>query len=278
MLLNDQEIQALKLVSGGLPANFQPAGYDVSIAEIIDADGRKISQQSYKLRPQGIAWVVSTESVELPDNVLAYATIRTSLCNEGVLALNIGIVDPGWKGPISTAFINFGKNDFVLEKSEKFLRLSFHRTRTPPSMKNPVINDPSKYLKDVRQRARVNFGDTFLNLGDRLAKEQRQAAIKNLPLYGFAAAIFSIALTIVSLGFSHFSSWRAPTDIRQALENGNALNSYVIDGRAAERIAELEAALIRLECDRARHQETNNFDADLLAVATIQDCRAEEQE
>jgi dUTPase len=210
MLLNNQDIEGRKLIRGAVPANYQPGGYDVSIAEIVDADGRMVAGQTHKLPPQGIAWAVSAETVTLPDDVLGYATIRTSLCNEGVLALNIGIVDPGWSGPISTAFINFGKDDFILEKGEKFLRLTFHSAGATPSkrgatadFRDQAARDPNKaaefrekYIKKVRHRARHHFGDTFLNLGSRLAREQRRAAIKNLPIYGFAAALFSIALTV----------------------------------------------------------------------------------
>ena len=57
--------------------------------------------------PQGIVQVVSSERVKVPSTITGLATVKTSLCNEGLLALNIGIIDPGYEGAISSFLLNF---------------------------------------------------------------------------------------------------------------------------------------------------------------------------
>lgn len=88
MLLSDKEIKKHGLIHDGLDSNFRAISYDVTIGRIIETNGRK--RNSLILRPQGIVEVVSKEKVKLPRDIAGYAMVKTSLCNEGILPLNIG--------------------------------------------------------------------------------------------------------------------------------------------------------------------------------------------
>ncbi len=139
MMLNRNEIVAEGLIATGFdPKGLRDAGYDLRIETLIGKDEKeqiKLASQSYNLAPQGIAAVVSHEVLKLPANVCAYASVKTSLCREGVLAINIGVIDPGWEGPISSILLNFGKDSYQLKNNQPFLRLTFHRITAPENVK-----------------------------------------------------------------------------------------------------------------------------------------------
>src|ERR1041385_9038537 len=126
MVLNSRQIIDLGIIPNGEPQNFRAISYDLTVGKIIATNGRK--RNSLILKPQGIVEVVSREMVKLPKNVVGYAMVKTSLCNEGILPLNIGIVDPGYEGPLSATLLNFGKKPFPLSRGKIFLRLTFHES------------------------------------------------------------------------------------------------------------------------------------------------------
>ena len=130
MMLNKDEIIQRGLIVGGCSRESMPdVGYNLRIATLIGKgpDGKtETYNDDFDLEPSGIAAVVSKETVKLPGDVCAYASVKTGLCREGVLAINIGIIDPGWEGPISSFLLNFGKDLYRLKNGEEFLRLTFH--------------------------------------------------------------------------------------------------------------------------------------------------------
>ena len=70
--------------------------------------------------------VISIETIKVPQNVAGYASVKTGLSRQGLLALNTGILDPGYEGPLSATVVNFGKSDSLLNHGDTFLRLTFH--------------------------------------------------------------------------------------------------------------------------------------------------------
>jgi deoxycytidine triphosphate deaminase len=46
------------------------------------------------------------ELTVLPDGIAGIDLVKPSLRNEGIIALGIGIVDPGWEGKLSSFLAN----------------------------------------------------------------------------------------------------------------------------------------------------------------------------
>jgi hypothetical protein len=65
--------------------------------------------------------VVSRESLRLPDTITGHVLLKNELCTKGVLAINIGVVDPGFNGPISSTLINFGRETCSVEKGTHYV-------------------------------------------------------------------------------------------------------------------------------------------------------------
>jgi hypothetical protein len=96
---------------------------------------------------------------------MAYVHVKTALCNEGVLALNIGIVDPRWSGPLQSALLNFGKVTHRIHKGDVFGRITFHLTEAPEQPTEAELGELTRRLctteNEVKARAQSHV-DTFL--------------------------------------------------------------------------------------------------------------------
>jgi len=178
--------------------SFRPSSYDLRIDCVIDSAGT-IYYDSYILKPQEVAWVVSKEMLRLPNHVTATAHIKTSLCNDGILALNTGIVDPGWEGPLSTPLLNFGKTSHVLRSGDQFLRLLFHSHAAEEA--EPLKTNRPKYVADKQDKAVRFFGDKFLDANAILKEALNANIFKYASVIGVGAGIFvAIVAAVLTLG------------------------------------------------------------------------------
>jgi dUTPase len=135
--------------------------YDATVGEII-ACGRRIQQDTFMLSSRGVVWVISQEEFTLPDDITGLVTLRTTWAHEGVFALNVGVLDPGWKGPVATALVNFGRDPFEIKKGDSFFRvLFFDCDSVSASTTGP--NSREAYLADIAKKSR-GFSETFLNM------------------------------------------------------------------------------------------------------------------
>lgn len=163
MLLSGEQLKAIKLIEDGKPKQYRAAGYDVVIEKIIDHRGIDIAEDFFALPPNGIVEVISAETIKLPSDVCGFASIKTGLCDQGVLALNIGIVDPGWQGRVSTTLINFGNQKRILSKGDTFLRLTFHKFDQPAQV--PIVAIPDdQYIRDKQKKAKSYFNENFIDV------------------------------------------------------------------------------------------------------------------
>ena len=79
----------------------EPRGTILRIKSMVekDADGTTQSRSDcIDLPPQGVTVLISEETIMLPKHICAYASVKTSLCREGVLAINSGVVDRAGTG------------------------------------------------------------------------------------------------------------------------------------------------------------------------------------
>jgi deoxycytidine triphosphate deaminase len=201
MLLSDQEIKNRRLVENRIEAHFRAASYDLSVGTIISVEGKE-EEGEYWLKPQGIVEIISRERVKLPKDVVGYVMVKTSLCNQGILALNIGIVDPGYEGFLSTTLLNFGKNKFLLRINDVFLRLTFLDCYISPRSNRPSPVGYRDYVRGKREKME-NFPETFLNLeatvqeaSEPLFEDLKKKLIFWVPVGAFALALFAFLVTL----------------------------------------------------------------------------------
>jgi len=160
MIQNHEQLKAI--IIGFDTSQFTNASYNLTIGQIIDMDSKIVND--FTLKPQGMVYVVMKEQLKVPMDVIGFAHVKTSLTKRGIMATNIGIIDCGYEGYISTLLINFGKNDCFLSEGDPALRITFAEINKPKE-NIPIKNegDHTAYTKNVR-RDITNLDDKFLNL------------------------------------------------------------------------------------------------------------------
>ncbi len=226
-LLSGEEIKTGALVEQGEEKLFRASTYDLSVGDIIPSGAGISGDSKYSLPPGGMVRVVSKESLKLPDTVTGHVLLKNELCTRGVLAINIGVVDPGFEGPISSTLINFGREACVVEKGTPFLRVSFHRCPQSPKAKASAKYDRETYLKRVKQEVLAYSGPTFLNMDAMTAKAAEKAFVsfkEGLVLWATLVAVLLALLAIFApLGASYVEKYvvareQRETQIEQAVE------------------------------------------------------------
>lgn len=244
-MLTGKEIEAAGLIAGGVPAGYRASSYDVHIGQVVTNDGEL--HTSFKMPAQGIVQVISRERVKMPSTLSGIATVKTSLCNEGLLALNIGIIDPGYAGCISSFLVNFSNVPRILSRGEPFLRLQFMPLPNGAHPASPT--DHAKYIMERRAQA-ARFGETFLNLS-----EQVRTAAKNefsewrrgvLTAAGAAALVLAVATFFLNFGtLGLVKGWLQPADTVRAELFRNLLSEQTAELIKAN--GELKSRLDALE-------------------------------
>lgn len=120
---------------------------------------------SFWLEPSHIATVITTQRLCLPDDVTGLATLVTSLTQKGILCLNVGIIDPCYEGQLSAILLNFSDKPRQIQLNDRLFRVIFfkHNKITGDSLER--FEYPKyEYQKDLRQRAKFEFSETFLDV------------------------------------------------------------------------------------------------------------------
>jgi dCTP deaminase-like protein len=157
VLLTGEQIKRARLIQNEHDLSYRAMSYDVRIGGIVTPGGKV--EESYEVPPQGIVEVFSEERICLPPEIAGIALVKTSLCNEGLLALNIGIIDPGWQGKVSSFLTNFSKIGYLLAKGDVFLRLTFYQLSESSGKLVHSINYPDdKYIAEKTQCGVAIFG------------------------------------------------------------------------------------------------------------------------
>jgi deoxycytidine triphosphate deaminase len=262
MMLNRDQITSMGLILSGDSGSLKDAGYDLRVGALIGkvADGKsQRSADELYVEPQGIALAVSKEVVKLPPNICAHASVKTSLCRQGVLAINIGIIDPGWEGPISSVMLNFGKESYRLKNGEPFLRLTFHTLDVPA---NPSLTEPQDraiYEAQVRQKLDERLAGTFMDFekaaekgSQKFAQDVKAALIRWVPIAALALALLTFFL---NWGVLSIASRAMPYDMVQL--RAQAL-TQAIQKQTDDLRAENQSMQKRLEAENQSLQKRLN--------------------
>ncbi len=240
-MLEQSEIARKNIVQYSHVNGRRGSTYDATVGTIIKRG--KIQGSSYVLKPRGVVWVVSQEEFHMPNNVTALATVRTTWAHKGVFALNVGVVDPGWKGPVATALVNFSMEDFEVKIGEGFMRLIFTE-HTPSTSVAPLPIPRDQYVKDIQVKS-LDFADSFLNVNslvDEVAKE-----IFKLGKITRAFAIAGLLATLLSIfGPIAFSAWI------------DGMASRAIVSKLEQRVEQLEEVARRHDSHPIPTGETSN--------------------
>jgi len=110
-----------------LEENFQPSSYDLRIGTIFK--NGKIYSTNQKntshvtIKPSEIVTMLTLEELNLPHTVCGTVFAKNSFSSKGILILNPGHVDPGFKGPLTICAINLSTKEETLWIGRKIFTL-----------------------------------------------------------------------------------------------------------------------------------------------------------
>lgn len=216
MVLNYEEIIAQKIIQDHSDECFHDGSYDLTINEIIDMNNN--ISDVFQLKPQGMVYVVFKEKLVVPQNIIGFAHVKTSITKRGIMATNIGIIDPNYVGYISTLLINFGKTDCHLKKGQPALRITFSELREPNVKKELKDNNLSlsKYIERTHDEI-TKLDVKFLNLNS-VEKEVEKSVRHTIRDFVF---VFTVAGFVVAAIFQFKNSEEKDVD--------RAINRYEVE-------------------------------------------------
>lgn len=202
-MLNKNEITGELIVKNQHVNGLRDTTYDATVGTIIKR-GKDVGS-SYTLKPRGVVWVVSREEFHLPLYITALATVRTTWAHKGVFALNVGVVDPGWQGPVATALVNFSTDDFEVKVGEGFMRLVFtkHTAAVPSTPPQPI--PLAQYITEIKAKS-IIFADSFLNM-NALVEEVSKEIFKLGKIARYFAVAGLIATFLSIFAPIAYSAW-----------------------------------------------------------------------
>jgi dUTPase len=228
------------------PKKHRPASYDLNVGKIV-VRGEEQKDDPVIIQPQETFVIESEQAVTVPKGLVGYAMPKTSLCNQGVLVLNTGLVDPGYSGTLSTIAINFSNTTQRVRRGEAFLRLVFHELIGDGKDEVDDVNAPK--IEELRGRSRF-FAGSFLDV-----PAQADAIIRKVTTELLDRQRNGILLLISTVGFL-FVMWNLGSYFlmnRQA----SVLNDKVTQsgqrevGILQEKVNQLESRLSSLEARTA---------------------------
>lgn len=203
-MLNRDEIKTLGIIADGTDQNFRAASYDVGVGRIMAVESQspiRLSEgEFYSVPPQGMVEVTSLETIKMPKEIAGYASVKTDLSRRGLLALNTGIIDPSYQGPVSAVMVNFGRTPFSLHRNDVFLRLTFHRYEPPADFKILQPVDRREFERQRRKEVAERFSSSFLDIADHVTAAFREQFRRFLPAIAIFVGFIALMVTFVTFG------------------------------------------------------------------------------
>lgn len=262
------------------PSNYdKSSSFDLSIRDVLIKSTKKkedvvtCSNYSVILNPQDTAYLISEEYIRIPKGYVAYVFLKNRLSQRGLLALNTGIIDQEYFGPISTLVTNLSSEKVVIpdavEDGKLFFRVVFHRIceyeeKPLESMYPSKPWDYTEYKKFC-ETALMKFPRTFLDvdavevkISERIKKELSSFSYVKL---GTTIAFVGIFLSLLPLAkdfyFSHKFELSEYVKTKEVTKNElNKLNESVKDLTLQNR--KMSNSLLSLQSELAELKKINN--------------------
>lgn len=192
-------------------SQIQPCSLDLTIGSIYlpekdgGADGgyRNPILDDYLLEPGNTAVVETKEHLDMPLELASICFPISSSAMKGLLILNPGHIDPGYKGALKFTVINMGQGSFQLRSGDKIATLLFMELKSAAS--RGYVSPHSTKLKHILNKF---LSSNFLNI------EKRADAIakKHLGLTLTFAVLAPIFVAVITF-FYTFTSIVVPLNI-----------------------------------------------------------------
>lgn len=220
-ILTAQEIRAAiaegTLVLNALDQQVQACSYDMRIGTVfregqIIRAGHPEAGKQIIVRPGDVISLFTLEELELGADVAATAYPINSQSSRGLLVLNPGHVDPGFKGPLTVKALNLRKVDIALSFDAPIFTVVFERLAA--ATQQPYETDKTRpererefNEKDVETGARriTDLIDVRALVSEQYLTQREVAELIRdhwISKVAFLASMVALIATIVGSGFA----------------------------------------------------------------------------
>ncbi|GAM96632.1 hypothetical protein U91I_00252 [alpha proteobacterium U9-1i] len=205
-VLTKDMIQKRRLIrdQAHTPANdarYEPTAVNLTIGAFLPAD--RATGNHLRLNPQEMVCVLSREVIWMPGDVTGHIAGKRQLASKGIMAINTGMIDPAFRGPISVILVNFSDRPQDLEIGTEFLKVIFHAHEL--SVDDPAELDETG-LKTViddfsakREREARQFARTFLNFDGHAQEMQKVVGERIVQTAVIQATIAAAVLAVLAI-------------------------------------------------------------------------------
>ena len=124
-------------------------------------------QPTVTVQPGQMIFVVTHEDIVMPPDLCGTVYSRNSLALAGILALNAGHVDPGYRGPIVIRLINLRAIPWTLTLGDGIFTITFQtvdRHQSDPLINNDLHYSQAYMIGRVRETANAALSNALYDL------------------------------------------------------------------------------------------------------------------
>jgi deoxycytidine triphosphate deaminase len=180
-VLSDREIRELissrNMIVGAVEARiaacsyeFRPGivvstGRDVEERCVLDWTGHTGPTDIHSVKPGELVWVRTLERVVMPDDICAFWWQTNRLSRQGLMLVNMSMIEPGYEGPLACLFVNFGNRAVTIDPGSVVAKLAFNRLGEAAQKPLEFHPDDISYDRSI-VRAAMGTPVTFLDVGN----------------------------------------------------------------------------------------------------------------
>ncbi len=185
------------------PTRVKDASYELSLGNEYFTtdlpDGIKVIIEpgnQVVIKPGQFALLITKETVTIPDNVLAFISIKASIKFRGLVNVSGFHVDPGFTGKLKFAVYNAGSKDIVLDWEQRLFPMWLCKLTSPNEKYDGIHNHQASISSD--DVSRINGEILSPSVLSKKIDDLANTRIKELEkLVGVVQTQKSIILTIV---------------------------------------------------------------------------------
>lgn len=146
-----EAVRQQTFIKNGLPENVEGVKYDFRMSSSVlkaefggPVDSKKFTEQTGKtlhVDPGEVVFVLTEESLDLRQNILANLSPKRKLSHDGILVLGGFCIDPLYQGKLLVGLYNFSSSPFPLIPGKKLIAAVFYELQKEElsAFKKPAV-------------------------------------------------------------------------------------------------------------------------------------------
>lgn len=117
-----------ELVLDGTPEYAKHCSYEFTAAKIIRGGSSEMTdvvEPGVTISPAQLVWIRTCERISMPTNMVGLWIQTNTLSRQGLLLLNMSLVEPGYEGYLSAVFVNFGQRKVTIGPTTRIAKVIF---------------------------------------------------------------------------------------------------------------------------------------------------------